>query len=265
MTWLASNLAVLASQGWAAVVLFGIGAATAITLILSFAAIAWRYFRPLEIAEAIPKNVNAEQETDTVIDPEAAAPDKVAYNDLIAFSMDSLIPACDALREMQGALVSELCDQKSIAELAYLGLNSSENYELNGYPKDYMDLVLGMTQSPGPILFFEELMDCIHNLEKGSYRSAVEQTAKLASEIEHEINQGSELRHMWEAWRNAHNSLIDAFIPIQRDSRFPRLLRPARPSRWGNKIPPIPPEHGRLSFLSPSNIAGKTQPRTHPG
>lgn len=47
MTWVASQAAPLAGFGWAVYVFIGFAVACVLSLVLSFALVAWRYFRPL--------------------------------------------------------------------------------------------------------------------------------------------------------------------------------------------------------------------------
>ncbi len=47
MSWVASNIAPLAGYGWGAFVFVGLGAASVLSLVMSMALIAWRYFNPL--------------------------------------------------------------------------------------------------------------------------------------------------------------------------------------------------------------------------
>jgi hypothetical protein len=49
MSWAASYIAPIAQYGWGAVVFAGIGVACAVTLVVSGAFVAWRYFNPLTI------------------------------------------------------------------------------------------------------------------------------------------------------------------------------------------------------------------------
>jgi len=163
------------------------------------------------------------------------APDKASYNDLLAFSLDYLIPACEAQLEMQETIIAGGCENERISRMA-----RSELYSEYGPWRYYDRLSEGLTQSPGPVIRFDAMIDCIFEIERHEYRAACEYTNDLALSVGVDQDTNEALTPLREAWRAKHHALINAYDKIKRDSRFEKLLRPARPSRWED--PTLAPE-----------------------
>jgi hypothetical protein len=91
---------------------------------------------------------------------------------------------------------------------------------------------MALSESPGPIINFDAIIDCIFELEKSHHRIFCERSGELIKSEAVSIVDPQQ----WMAWRDSHNALINAYEPIKRDPRFGKLLRPARPSRWGDTV-----------------------------
>ncbi|TKV80139.1 hypothetical protein FDV58_18000 [Bradyrhizobium elkanii] len=199
----------------------------------------WRYSALLGHKDAEIKllerkiaNSTAEPNDDFSSDPESTAPDKQAYREILDFCLDRLLPACHAQSRLQHEMIYRLCDNKFVAELAAEALHSEDDFRTGEFWKNYRRLSSGLAESPGPIITFDAIIDCIFELEKSHYKTFCERSLEIIKSKSASIVDVQQ----WTEWRDSHNALIDAYEPIKRDPRFGKLLRPARPSRWGEKI-----------------------------
>lgn len=208
-------------------------------------AIGWRRFYPLPTSPTILVNrdvaveapsawLPSNQPNDDVRlhsdDPERDAPDKEAYNDILAFAIDRVLPACNAMIDLQEALIGHMARGAKIAELALEGFRS-ESLTTGEFWKHYDGLSGGLSASPGPILKFEGIIEHIHGLESGSYERFSQQMFELFCDLERDKYTAMSKR--LSTWRHEHRALVDAYDAIKRDTRFGKLLRPLRDSRWG--------------------------------
>jgi hypothetical protein len=159
--------------------------------------------------------------------------DDQAYNEIVTFSLDALLPACQAQIDYQKELISQSVSNESVRNVIIDGLFYGRRHETQSFLGSYGKLCLGLTESPGPIMNFEGIIDCIYDLERQEYRDFCGQSGKIADAI----NTNQKIEECITAWRGRHNALIDAYETIKRDSRFGKLFRPARHSRWGDKVP----------------------------
>ncbi|MEO5756815.1 MAG: hypothetical protein ABIQ51_08165 [Mesorhizobium sp.] len=254
--WLVKHSSWVPPMNWADAGLIGIAATTALTVVLSLAAVSWRYFHPLLPALAEPKALDIKPIHSS--DPFAEALDKPAYNEILAFCLDTLLPACHGIAELQELVIKAKCEDMEIAWLATSGLHSQLSDTYSFY-KNYGALSGGIASSPGPDITFEAMLDYIDELEKGAYRDNYLQFVKMISTIEIDQSHQKAIREAWERFRVSHNRLLAEYHNIKRDIRFGKLLRPARKSRWGDTIEPIPPVEG-IPFLSLLSTEGKTHP-----
>jgi hypothetical protein len=169
-------------------------------------------------------------------DPEAEATDKQAYREILDFALDKVIPACQAQIEAQEAVISQICGTAQVAALASIGLRHSANYKMSEFWSNFERLQSGLTESPGPIIKFEAIIDCIAGLEAGSYKKFCEQLDEIANAADINPKANAKLLPIWFEWAQSHNALVNAYNTIKRDPRFGKLLRPARSSRWGDPI-----------------------------
>jgi len=186
-------------------------------------------------SEIVP-NALAPGQTDNYSgDPEAEATDKQAYKEILAFALDRVIPACEAQVELQDALISQASGINTvIAALAHMGIRHSDRTK--DFWNHYTSLAAGLLASPGPLIRFEAIIEHIAVLEHGNYREFFEQLNSFAIAFSINLRTDANLRPVWSKWVEAHNALVEAYDPIKRDPRFQTLLRPARPSRWGDRI-----------------------------
>src|ERR1700683_96093 len=146
-----------------------------------------------------------------------------------------IIPACEAETELQDAIISQASGGNTvIASLAHIGIHHSERTK--EFREHYTALVDGLLASPGPIIRFEAIIEHIAALENGNYMQLSEQLSEFAVIFSMNVRTDANLNPIWLKWVEAHNALIEAYDPIKRDPRFGKLLRPARPSRWGDCI-----------------------------
>jgi hypothetical protein len=163
------------------------------------------------------------------------AVDPNIYNELVAFSLDILIPSCEARIKLNEAIVAVGCKMQPVFYLAIDGLRESlrakEFYTL------LFELEGGLCSTEGAVLPYNELVRCIHDLEAQQYQEYCAYGDKLAVEMQVlTMNQTSDVYGQWESWRDQHNAMISAYEKIKRDARIPRLFRPGRESRWGGQV-----------------------------
>jgi hypothetical protein len=162
-------------------------------------------------------------------DPEAEALDKDAYNRIVAFCIDDLLSSCEAQVKLQESIIRNSSDNETLSELAIAGLHSEWKYKTRGFWENYTNLSSGLTDSPGPSIRFDKIIECIHELEREFYRNFCEQGTALASAQNIDLEHGPAIRE-WNQWRDAHLRMVTAYEPIKRDIRFGKLHR-LKPSR----------------------------------
>lgn len=168
-------------------------------------------------------------------DAEAEALDKPAYNEVVAFCIDHLLPACDAQSELQNKLVRALSNNDVLTNFAIYGLRTGSNEKVREFWEAYTELASGLESSPGPDITFREIVECIHKLESGSYKAFCDQADELGKAIGADWQKGPAFAE-WSRWRFVHIGMIDAYAAIARDIRFGKLHR-LKPSRWGSSNP----------------------------
>jgi hypothetical protein len=114
-------------------------------------------------------------------DPEGEALDKAAYNQLVAFCIDNLLPACQAQIELQEAMVNHLCNNWKVAELALTGMRDEKRFKTGEFWKNYWNLSSGLTDSPGPTIKFDGMIEYISELEREFYKNFCEQAPEIAA------------------------------------------------------------------------------------
>lgn len=163
-------------------------------------------------------------------DPEAEALDKGAYNQLVAFCMDHMLPTCAAAVDFHEAIIRRLTPNEAIASLAIEGLRNDPKYTTRGFWENYHNLLSGLQGSPGPTIKFEGIIECIHQLEKEFYKNFCEQAIETAKSA------GLDLRAVyseWQGWLFKHEKMTKAYPALFRDIRFGKLHR-LKPPRWGS-------------------------------
>lgn len=165
-------------------------------------------------------------------DPEAEALDKGAYNQIVAFCIDFLLPACGAQVELQEGIIRDLCGNEKVVAWALEGLRSDYNYKTSGFWQNYTSLSSGLTDSPGPSIKFEGMIECINELEKEFYKNFCDQAIEVAQSAGIDLKNSAVIAE-WHRWHDHHGKMVDAFEMLKRDIRFGKLHR-LRPSRWGS-------------------------------
>src|SRR5207253_5266142 len=125
-----------------------------------------------------------------------------------------------------------VCHNEKVAQFAIEGLHSDQRFKTRDFWNSYIRLESGLQQSPGPIIKFEPMIDCIFELEQQGYKNFCGQYLELT---ESDQLARDALETHWQTWAALHNELIDAYEAIKRDARFGRLVRPVKPSRWVDK------------------------------
>jgi hypothetical protein len=160
--------------------------------------------------------------------------DDFAYNHLLAFLVDELLPACDAQLRFQEALVRHFCTDDTAADFAVMGLRGSSEPRIQAFWAQYDKLSSKRSGSP-PAIGFDELIEAIHVLEDDVYRSFCHQIDPILDRNRRgtNIEDHKDLSGYREEWRQRHVAMVGAYRAIKRDIRFRKLIRPRRASRWG--------------------------------
>ncbi len=193
------------------------------------------FLRKGKKTEIVSKAPALSQIDDYSDDPEAEATDKQAYREILAFAWDQMIPACEAQVKLQNVIISQAGNSNPVmASLACMGLRHSDRTK--EFWNHYEALSAGLLASPGPLIKFEAIIEHIAALENENYRVFSEQMNEFAIIFSMNVRTDANLRPVWVKWVEAHNALVTTYDTIKRDPRFGKLLRPARPSRWGSLI-----------------------------
>lgn len=217
MTWLGSRWEAIAAHGWAAVTLFGIATAVALILVLSISAIAWRYFHPItphpsrELPEEIFVGYSA--------DPPGTAPDRQSYWDLLSFTSQYLLPACDALIDLQKELIAASVENSTIRDFAIAGMLVGSKAEEREFWRNYNTLEQHINQSE-PTIEFSAMIRCIRALELRGYGQFRTEAASLARQIRDKAQLSKSVLKAGDDWIVRHNSLIEKYEKIRNDPRF---------------------------------------------
>lgn len=152
-----------------------------------------------------------------------------AHERLMLFVVGPLFDACYARHWLHGEIISALCQNGLIAELA----RSADLDELYG-----LDQLSGLSNSPAEYIDFPSMVEGVSWVEQ-SYEFYCRQAGRLAQTgYVREVNY-REIARRYEAWRIAHNAMVEAYEAIKRDSKMGKLFRPARESRWGGLMLPF--------------------------
>jgi hypothetical protein len=165
-------------------------------------------------------------------DPESEALDKDAYNQIVAFCLDYLLPACEAQAGLHRAIIRHLSGNSQIAELAVAGSESDWNSKTKGFWTNYYGLSDGLESTGGPQIKFDGIIERIAELEREYYRNFFEHTMEIARAANVEPNSGDVAFSEWHRVKDYHQKLVTHYEPIKRDIRFGKLHR-LKLSRWG--------------------------------
>ncbi|WP_156949328.1 hypothetical protein [Mesorhizobium sp. WSM1293] len=255
MSWIGSQWQTLAVHGWAVVVLFGIATTSLLIIVLSVALASWRYFRPLVISPV------KHDRPARAYNEDGSYPnyffDHAAHESLTNFAVETVIPAGYAQELLQRTIIDKLTDNPVLQEYATRGLLFYYSYERTQFRDGFSELSARLAGSPMEHVPFLELIDCVDQIEKG-YKEFCRQTVQLARSSEINFLEDQSVREAWEEWREAHNTLVREYDQVKRESKYGKLYRPQKPSRWGGIISPLPKDEP-LPFLLPPDIAEERQ------
>lgn len=228
-SWIAAQWDLLAGEGWAAVALTGIAAAS--LFVIALAALASLVVRIKQWASSsTPPTAIAFHQGETA--NEAAGSDAEVYEGahetLMLFVVDHLLPTCDAQDMCQHYLIMALCDSDEIKSLALSGL--SGNYRIQKFKEAYGDLSM-ISGSPTEFVPLEKMIEAVHTIETEYYKF-IEFGGRLIALARSRNMINNDIFDSWNEWRASHDKMIAAYESIRRESRLGRLFRPGRPSRW---------------------------------
>ncbi|MER9831206.1 hypothetical protein NKJ51_22995 [Mesorhizobium sp. M0134] len=183
--------------------------------------------------------------------------DHAAHESLTNFAVEKVIPAGYAQELLQRTIIEKLTDNAVLQDYAARGLPYQYSYERNQFRDGFSELSGRLAGSPMEYVPFQELVDCVDQIEKG-YKAFCRQTVELAGSSEKNLLQDQSVREAWEEWREAHNTLVSEYDQVKRESKYGKLYRPQKPSRWGGPISLLP-KGEPLPFLLPPDIAEEKQ------
>lgn len=153
---------------------------------------------------------------------------------LMNFVVEHIFRACYAREQFHDALITALCPNGLIAEIAKLGATHHSNVWEYRTGLDGLD---GLHMSPVEFIPFSKMIESVAYVEKG-YQSFLLEADRFAQSGYVDPRIVPHLMDLWEAWRIEHNAMVASYDAIKIDSRMGQLFRPARESRWGGIIPP---------------------------
>jgi hypothetical protein len=158
-----------------------------------------------------------------------------AQYDLMLFVIDYILPASRTQIDLQDALIDLIASgDRTMQWSIKQSIRTDES--VNAFLDSVRKLEAGLHSHPVHCPSFVDLMTHVDRIEKG-YADFRKETDTLATSRGMEYSNHSILNPLWRSWRQAHNSLVREYENIKRDRRFPKLFRPAHPSRWGDPVP----------------------------
>lgn len=193
----------------------------------------WRRGKPKLDDRISPANSAHSSELGLRADEQSDEPEKevdpTLYNKLVAFSLDYLMPACEARMELNDAMLGRGVENAKIREMVYSSFWADSNAA--SFFASYCKIHEGLYSTVGRIIRFHSLVEHIGTLER-TYKAVVDQGDELATEMG--VGFLRDLPEQFDKWCQQHRALRDAYEPIKRDSRISALFRPGKPSRWGD-------------------------------
>ncbi|MEQ8828218.1 MAG: hypothetical protein RLW87_00285 [Alphaproteobacteria bacterium] len=229
-SWLASQWAWLADQGWAAVILVSIVCSC---FLITSVSLTYFFLKRLQIS----KN-NARDETDNHIAQERDEINDLkpqiyegSHEKLMLFIVDNLIPTCTAIVNIRAGLIRHVARDEKIAFLAENGLSYVDREFHQPYER-----LLDLCGSPSAFIPHKEMIECVAKIEINytKYGRAIDD---MAIEYGVSLQDNEETAKHFKIWAIRNEELIRAYEAIKRDSRQGKLFRPARMHRWGQRSP----------------------------
>lgn len=231
-SWVASQWNALAEQGWPAILLVGAGVASLVICALSL--LVWILGRFFGSSAGETKSETSEKGGNVALPVEVAEPlDKAAYNQIVAFCVDVLLPACDAQLKLQESLIRDLSKGGYVAMYAQRG--AKDHYKSFGFWEPYEALSRGLSSRTGAVPRFAEIIAHVGRLER-TYDSFRAQSHLISNEGRVDYRRDPKFAAAWDDWRVKHNALVAEYEKIKRDSRFGSLFRPGQKSEWGGLV-----------------------------
>lgn len=159
---------------------------------------------------------NSSQHSD---DAPATAPDRASYYDLLSFTTRYLLPACDALIDLQKTMIETAAEDSPMRDLAIAGMSSGSNSQARDFWRNYFTLEQQINQSE-PTLKFSEMIRCIRSLELRGYGQFKAETASFARKFDEETRKNEAVVKAADEWVVRHNSLVEKYEAIRTDPRF---------------------------------------------
>ncbi len=158
-----------------------------------------------------------------------------AQYDLMLFVIDYIIPASRTQIDLQDAVIDLTASGDRTMQWS-IKQSIRTDASVIAFLDSVGKLESGLHSHPVHCPPFVDLMTQVDRIEKG-YADFRKETDVLATARGLEYSNHSILNPLWRNWRQAHNNLVREYEAIKRDRRFPKLFRPARPSRWGDPVP----------------------------
>lgn len=230
--WLGQQWELLASQGWAAVTIFAVVVSSLLLISVSLTYLA--------MSRGRTHAVDSSEESRHSPNPASEAPEPSAYYDLVSFTVQTLLPACDARIALNEAIVQRLGGRSKLTELALDGLRT----EPPSFWGSYEELIENIHQSE-PTLRFGPMMTNIREMELRGYAPFCARLDDACVAVGLDYRADSDLAPLWEEWRLAHNKLVDEYERIKNDIRYSKppksqyrsLFWPRKESQWGAAVP----------------------------
>lgn len=164
-----------------------------------------------------------------------------AHQRLMDFVFEYMLPAVEAQRLLQIAIIEKLSPSNSFKECAEAGLvHRGKTWAFN----ESYRMFAGLANSPPDDLSPTELVTAVDLMEKG-YAAFVNAGTELARSGMVKPNTDSNLSGHHENWRVRHNAMVEAYDAIKRKRELGPLYRPLKPSRWGGMVFRTIPSGGR--------------------
>lgn len=174
----------------------------------------------------------------TDIEPTKADPLDATYGDaherLELFILDYILPACGAQIVLQTTILKEMCSGDIIPHFVEQGVKHDYMHWTFCQQYERLSRLVG---SPKDTMSIRQMIECVCDLENGSYKRFVDQASELDKALDANNDHRNAIRGLWRDWGERHNRLVEAFDALKRESRYgPPLYRPQRPSRWGGLV-----------------------------
>lgn len=147
-----------------------------------------------------------------------------AHEILMLFVVRHLMPTVDALFSLQTAVADSVAAQGEAGDLMRDGVRWRQRQSALW---DAVHQLGGLADSPPSYIDLPDMERAVLTAER-YYAEYAKKVGAMATGLGVDYTAAKPWREWWER----HGYMILAYEPIQQDSRFPHLFRPARPARW---------------------------------